>query len=65
MSVLFHMLTAIVPLAPAAAKSEICFPVNGPSNLSAVIVPLSDTSFIGESYLNSVTTTGPWLLQCL
>jgi hypothetical protein len=41
-------------LAPAAARSDTCLPAIGPSSLSAVIVPFSDTSFIGVSYLNNV-----------
>jgi hypothetical protein len=35
-------------------------PLNGPSSLSAVIVPVSNTSFPGGSYLNIVNTIGPF-----
>jgi hypothetical protein len=49
-----------VPLAPANARSDSCLPIIGPSSLSAVIVPVSNTSFVGESYLNNVTTIGPF-----
>ena len=44
----------------AVARSDNYLPAIGPSSLSAVIEPLSDTSFIGESYLNNVTTIGPF-----
>jgi hypothetical protein len=53
-------LTYSEAFAPTTARSDSCLPANGPSSLSAVNVPVSDTSFIGESYLNNVTTTGPF-----
>ena len=49
-----------LPLLPADARSDNCLPFIGPSSISAVIEPVSDTLFLGESYLKNVTTTGPF-----
>jgi hypothetical protein len=54
------MLIYSVPFAAANAKSDTCLPFIGPSNLSAVRVPLSDTPILGEPYLKNVSTMGPF-----
>jgi hypothetical protein len=56
------------PLASASASSDNGLPSIGPSSISAVIVPVYITPYIGEQYLKNVTTMGQFslgLLRCV
>ena len=49
-----------LPFAPSNARSDNGLPFKGPSSISPVIDPVSDTLFLGVSYVKKVTTMGPF-----